>query len=211
MDNQEPPPPVGSNSDPMDCEATIERFRQLAEKTQNPMYVWMALDYCAYQANGEYSRHCDKPMTIPPWIANYLLHASCELQNLACGFDERIEPPPVRGIRPGEAWQDYIASDDWKQHAAARTIPLERAMKLVPFALQLRRTGWSAFSSLAATTAKMHEYRWYRAARAAGIPAKQALHAIAETLGLTETRYVSRRIEEGRDLSEDPEVSKPTP
>ncbi|RZA29023.1 MAG: hypothetical protein EOP02_05710 [Proteobacteria bacterium] len=211
MDNQEPPPPVGSNSDPLDCEATIERCRQLAEKTQNPMYVWMALDYCAYQANGEYSTHCDTPLTIPPWIADYLLQASRELQNLACGLDGRIDPPPVRAIRPGEALQEYFATDEWKQSAAATKIPLDRAMKLVPFALRLTRKGWSAFDALAATTSKMQEYRWYQSARAAGMPAKQALHAIAETLGLAETRHVSRRIEEGRDLTEDPEVTKPTP
>ena len=82
-------------------------------------------------------------------------------------------------------------------------------MELVPAALGLTRSGWNAFGSLEATTNKMQEAHAYEAMIAAGIPSRQAVHAIGSGIDVKDPSHVHARIRDGQSLVGGKEVGKP--
>ena len=205
--SDQPAPPDGP-----DWEASIARYHQLAEKTQNPMYAWLALEARFHSRLGSL---LDQPIgeefSIPGWVAKYLLSVTQDLRGLSCGFDPRVPFEPFEGKQPLSPLEAMHSSEfeDYRAHVEAKRIPSTKAMELVPVALGLRRPGWNAFDSFDATTNKMQEFRAFEAMRAAGVPHKEAMHAIGKGIGVTDSSRLQARIREGRDLAEGDKVVEP--
>ncbi len=194
-------PPSGA-----DVESALERFRMLATRTQNPVYAWIALEYLftmrsAHGLGGEWPPEQD--FILPGWIATYLAGASKVIGDLACGYDSRVCPaePEIPFVATaGTTPEEIFKSEQFRALVEAHKISAPDALAAVPAALGLtRETGrWNAFGSFRATTAKMHEFRSYQAMTEAGVPAKQAIHAIGEALGISDTSSVYTRLRDGK-------------
>ncbi len=195
-DRDQPAAPVGP-----DPEVHIERLRQLAERTQNPMYAWLALEA---RFRSQLGLLQDGPVgqefSIPGWFAEYLVAVTQGLISLSSGLDPRDSPEPFSGD------VDLTQSAESRAFIAARRLSSSKAIKLVPTALGLQRQGWNAFDSFEATTNKMQDFRAFEAMRAAGVPQKEALHAIGREIVVTDPSRVQSRIREGRGLAEGDEV-----
>jgi hypothetical protein len=204
-----PDPDQPSSPDAPDWEASIARYQQLAEKTQNPMYAWLALEARFHSQLGPLQ---DGPVgpefSIPGWVAEYLLAVTQDLISLSSGLDPRITPELFDGDRVS-SYAEVIQSADFRASIDIRRLCSKKAMELLPMALRLRRPGWNAFDSFEATTNKMQDFRAFEAMRAGGVPHKEALHAIGKGIGVTDPSRVQARIREGRDLAEGDEVVEP--
>lgn len=199
--------PGAGASDGQSLEHTLSRYRSLAERTNNPMYVWLALQAIFWDGAfpGNVWPH-ERELSLPGWIAEYLSLTTHQLSSLATGRDFRIEPPPPTfhstSNDPETVRAEYLQSDEFRRHCEAAHISSPDAMKAVPAALGLTRSGgWNAFDSLAATTNKMHEHNAYEAMKADGVPSKVALHAIGSEIGVSDASRLHARLREGKALS----------
>lgn len=209
-----PNPDASASSDALDREASIARYRQLAEKTQNPVYAWLALQA---RFHSQLGINLDKPigleLSIPGWVAEYLLWVTQDLVSLSSGINPRISLDLDRcqsgSSKPFSSPAEVLQSEEFQAAVDARRISSTKAMDLLPAVLGLRRPGWNAFDSFDATTNKMQEFRAFEAMRADGIPHKVALGAIGKGIGVADPSRVQARIREGRDLAEGDEVVEP--
>ncbi|MFT8247249.1 hypothetical protein [Roseomonas sp. BN140053] len=204
-----------SEHEPIDWESNIRRYHQLAKKTQNPMYAWLALEARFHSELGVLRENpIGEEFSIPGWVAEYLLQVLAGLMPLSAGVDLSKEPPasnhpPIDPREFANIWE-MIKTPAAKRYAEAMKISYTQALTMVPAALGFTRDGgWNAFASLEATTQKMHQARFYEEAREQGIPAKVALHAIGSVIGVDDPSHMLRRIREGRKLLDDEEVAKP--
>lgn len=196
-----------------ELDEALDRYRKLAERTNNPFYAWAAL-YVLKSARVNLGDQwpAEKPLSLPGWIASYLFRVVENINELSLGLDTRIPRAPAPML-------DQISVQDFeetmferaKEDLNARQISMSEAMSLVPAALELTRPGgWNAFASYAATSQKANEHLSYEAMKAAGIPAKQALHIIGDATGITDPSRLYARIREGRNLeAREQEVVKP--
>lgn len=189
----------------------MERWRELAHRTSNPMYAWAALEQRLWRAlPGDADTNVSGDVTIPAWVAVYLRHTASQLGYLSAGLDPRVErsaEPPVGA--PFATSEEYMNSPEFLADLKRRTIGLDEAMKLVPLVLGLTRAGWNAFASLKSTTDKMQQYRMAEALRAQGMTAQDATEAVKEASGARNDRSVEKRIAQGRRLTKS-KTSKPT-
>ncbi len=193
----------------------VERYHQLARRTQNPMYAWLALQTlleAGVDSSGEWPIQQQMPM--PGWIAAYMLSAVQCLTALSAGIDFRKPVPELDAqtvsLLSSMGPEEYFKTEEFRQRREGVTLPLTEALELVPAALGLTRNGgWNAFSSFEATTQKMHEANAYKAMKAAGVPAKVALHAIASEIGVKDPSHMHARLREGRSLVERDDEGKP--
>lgn len=192
----------------------VERYHQLARRTQNPMYAWLALQTlleAGVDSSGEWPIQQQMPM--PGWIAAYMLSAVQCLTALSAGIDFRKPVPEldaeaialISSMEP----EEYLKTEKFRQQTEGAHISLPKALELVPAALGLTRDGWNAFSSFEATTQKMHDANAYKAMKAAGVPAKVALHAIASEVGVKDPSHMHARLREGKSLVERDDEGKP--
>ncbi len=200
---------AGAGGDDTPGDPVLRRFHDLLVNTQNPVYAWLAIEYL-FQGNDGMSRDwpIDKEFRMPGWIAAYLQQAAGQLSMLSAGVDYRIEvaPPDFEHCStPAEA----MNSPEFRQSVEAARIEPVEAMKAVPAALGLTRTGWNAFASFLATTDKMQQFRAYEAMKANGIAGKVAIAAIGEGIGVTDPAHIHGRIREGRQLADDGQVGNP--
>lgn len=192
----------------------VERYHQLARRTQNPMYAWLALQTlleAGVDSSGEWPIQQQMPM--PGWIAAYMLSAVQCLTTLSAGIDFRKPVPQldaqtialISSMEP----EEYFKTEEFRQQTKSAHISLPRALELVPAALGLTRDGWNAFSSLETTTQRMHEYNSYEAMKAAGVPEKVALHEIGSAIGVKDPSHIHARRRKGKSLVEGDDKGKP--
>lgn len=208
-----PNPDASASPDGPDWEASIARYRQLAEKTQNPVYAWLALEARFHSHLGSM---LDKPVgpefSIPGWVAEYLLWVTQDLVSLSSGINPRIAPDPDccrSSSEPFSSLAEVLQSEEIQAAVDERRVSPTKAMELLPAVLGLSRRGWNAFASFDATTNKMQEFRAFEAMRANGVPHKIALGAIGKGIEVADPSRVQARIREGRDLAEGDEVAEP--
>jgi hypothetical protein len=175
-------PGEGKQSDDDDreqVEGWIASLRRKAELTSNPLYVWHAILYCTM---------CEMPL--PDWCIGYLGSVAFNLFDLAAGVDFREHP----SRRDSESAADV--ANRTVAHFDTPTIEAERALELVPQALELSRQGKNAFTSLRSDEQKVHEAMRDMAGRVA--PAWWVASPPRKNL---DPRHALRRIAEGYRLS----------
>jgi hypothetical protein len=171
-------------------EGAVEWCRKMAETTENPVYVWMALNYRAW-GDQRHLRPADEAppdLVIPGWCAAYFADVAQELTFLAGGCDprrdlsedgERIE------IAPG--WTPPLLSED-------------EAMSLVTMVLGFTRRGYNAFKDYQSKLDSMKAFRDFQELRDGGLTHAQALRALAESGRAADDSVIRRRVTSGRRL-----------
>jgi hypothetical protein len=182
-----------------DLAALLDRYHKLAQKRQNPVYAWLALQ-AIFWARSPTEERFTQDLVIPAWIANYLQDITRDLLDLSAGIDPRIEPELV--AMNYDSNEEAMSSPEFKAYTDRRRIGPTDAMDLVPNALGLRRSDekWNAFADFQSKTSKVHEAHAYNNMKARGISAKTAIHAIGEGIGVKDASSINSRIREGKAL-----------
>jgi hypothetical protein len=155
------------------AESVTLNLQDAYQAESNPLFVWTAL---VYQLRPTEEAQKDPPpaRAIPAWCAEYLYQAAWRLWQLGHGIDYRNEK-------------------------AAALSPQE-AMKLVPNALALTRTGFNAFNSIEASEEVMRDVARYAELRKQHGSAGPALKAMMDEIGIQEQPSMRRRLRRGRKL-----------
>ncbi len=185
----------------------IKRYRELAKRTQNPVYAWLAIGHLLQDQNGlQQGWPKDRDVVLPGWIAAHLQWAADRLLHLASGIDPRIDTPPLDFSKYSSA-EEAFSSEEFRETVEARRIAPPEAMKAVPAALGLTRGGrWNAFSSFLATINKGQEFLAYEEMKAKGIPGKIAVDVVGKGIGIEDHSRIYERIKEGRGLAAEDRV-----
>lgn len=199
---EETPEPMPGIADISDL---LDRYRDLASATQNPMCVWAALQLISWDRQQRWAM--DEPVSLPAWIANYLSESAEGIMELSAGLDPR-EPPSEPSFTPSSPEQ-AIAHPDFKADVKRRSIDPVKAMGLVPQALRLRLdSGRNMFKEYESKMSKVQETHAYDALIESGKSSQDAVRKVTEIFGGNRSdRSQYDRIAEGRQIIE--QLKKP--
>lgn len=134
----------------------VEHAKRGLERDKNPLHIWWLVHAAVQQAEIEHLQKWDLPLSerqelardatplpIPRWAWDYLAAVAWRLGELAEGRDWRKRPHagPETVIDPSKP----ETMEPWESYRDTLTASPEKAAKLVPEALYLRRKGKNAF------------------------------------------------------------------
>lgn len=187
--------------------ALIERYHDLAVQTQNPVYLWLALEQVLARSVSPEAGSDPATISMPGWIGAYLHDAAVRINSLAAGGDYRVETPPVDMsifYRDGNpmSLEEVLQSPELQEQGQTRSITPGKAVGVVPEALGFVQGTVNLFADFQATTSKMQEARFYEAVTLGGVRAKVALGAIQKgsTARGKSDRQIYARIEGAKKL-----------
>ncbi len=193
-------PTTGNLAPSVDVDRLVERYHDLAVRTQNPVYGWLALEALLAPTAGSQVEKPQDDVAIPGWIAAYLHDAASRLNCLASGMNYKTELPPFDfSLFVSEDGaidrEEVFRSPEWQQHMKTVEVGHKKAMAEVPNALGFVQGTRNQFERFQSVNADMQEARFYEAATEAGVASKVALEAISKgsaARGKTDTQILAR-------------------
>lgn len=182
---------------------TVQGFKATFEATKNPLLAWAVLRK-AYLASGPTGgalsglsvRGTPPPgaeplhLPLPHWVMTYLYEVAVRLSGMTAGLDWRERPRET-----GNSDDDLDAELAWRKNPAL--LP-QAAKELIPAALGLVRTGWSAFDGRQREARRFGHFLRYLEARYRGVSKAEAKETSMAEMGITDERAWNRAREKFR-------------
>lgn len=182
---------------------TVQEIKASFEATKNPLLAWAVLQE-AYLASGPTRgalsglsvRGTPPPgaeplhLPLPHWVMTYLYEVAVRLSGMTAGLDWRERP-----MKTGNFDDDLDAELAWRRNPAL--LP-QAAKELIPAALGLVRTGWSAFDGRQREAGRFGHFLRYLEARYRGVSKAEAKETSMAEMGITDERAWNRAREKFR-------------
>jgi hypothetical protein len=152
-----------------------EPWRQIALKTENPFFLWLAIHHhLVSQGVGKTDpEELPAEVTIPGWCATYLHAITSNIHDL---YFWTLPETGNEEISPAQA------------------------IEKLPAALALARPGWNAFTAARSALMKLADAQHFDHLRSNGASAAEAIEALMERRGIVEEASMWRRVSTGRKL-----------